>query len=151
MNKKGFLLVVLFIIIITGCSSKRHMVCNTTSIFKSSIIHSTYDISYKDNVVYNVVKKEIITNKNTDILYDFRDSIQNSNADYNKLSHYNNYVKIKDDTLISITKINYNRLDLNKYVKIDRDNKKIISSNRVLFDRLIKYYSELGLVCDNAS
>lgn len=134
---------------ITGCSSKKHMVCSSTSIVKSSIIKSAYDITYKDNVVYKVIKKEMITNKNTDTLYELRDSIELSNREYNMLSHYKNYVEINDDTLVSVTKINYNRLDLNKYIKIDKSNEAFISSNKVAFDKLVKYYNSLGLFCEN--
>lgn len=148
MNRKLTVFVSVFLVIITGCSSKRHMVCSSTSIVKSSIIKSTYDITYKDNIVYKVIKQEVITNKNTDTLYELRDSIELSNREYNMLSHYKNYVEINDDTLVSVTKINYNRLDLNKYIKIDKSNKSFISSNKVVLNKLVKYYNSLGLSCE---
>ena len=140
----------ILLVTVTGCS-KNETICTTTTIVKSSVVTSSYKIIHKNNIVYKVVKTEQITNKNTDTLYEFKSSIENNNKEYNKMTHYRNEVKIEDDTLISTTKINYRRLDLNKYVLLDEENKSIISNNKVELNKLIKAYEKLGLSCKSSS
>lgn len=139
---------IILLLTVTGCS-KKQTVCTTSTIINSSIVRSSYIISHNNNIVYKLEKKEQIINKNTDTLNKFKSSIENNNREYNKMSHYKNKVIIKDDTLISITKINYRRLDLNKYVTIDKENKNIVSNNKVKLDKLLKQYKKLGLQCSN--
>ena len=139
---------IILLLTVTGCS-KKQTVCTTSTIINSSIVRSSYIISHNNNIVYKLEKKEQIINKNTDTLNKFKASIENNNREYNKMSLYKNKVIIKDDTLISITKINYRRLDLNKYVTIDKENKNIVSDNKVKLDKLLKQYKKLGLQCSN--
>ena len=144
------IMLAILLVTVTGCS-KNETICTTTTIVKSSVVTSSYKIIHKNNIVYKVVKTELITNKNTDTLYEFKSSIENNNKEYNKMTHYRNEVKIEDDTLISTTKINYRRLDLNKYVLLDEENKSIISNNKVELNKLIKAYEKLGLSCKVSS
>lgn len=145
-------IIIIFVFMcLVGCDKEKSFVCNldiynTTQDYS---LHAIYKVYYKGNYVKRIVKKDVYSSDNIEMLNYFE---QYKNLEYDNLnSIYGGFdfeIK-KDETNLTInTNINLNEVNVKKML-ID----KYIDSNYIISNKLtisgIKYfYKEKGAVCE---
>jgi epoxyqueuosine reductase QueG len=156
MKKKIKLLsIFVFLILFTGCTKEKEVVktCTLTS-DQSSYgykLTSTYEIHAKNNYVENVITKETITTDEESIISYFVDYLNKTYKKANKT--YGGYTYSVDKTDNSVTAnvtIDYNKLNLKKFIKSNSSIKNYIGkNNKIKLDGVIKIYEKLGAKCED--
>ena len=107
---------------LTGCSAsekKGVLVCTKKQDIDSSTkLESTYNVSYKNG-------------------YD----------KYNDIKYYDNNIKIEGNQLISKTVVNYEKIDTDKLIEIDKNNATAIEDGKVKVSTLKSAYEQLDATC----
>lgn len=148
------ILCLLMILIITGCGCNKKYTTNTCELVSDQsssgyISYKTYKIySTKDLVNKVEITEEIKSNKK-DILDFFEKQLktQYKEAD-KKYKGYKYSVKIKNSKVISKVTINYNKLDMDKYIKDNSAIKAYVNSdNKLTREGAIKMYETMQASC----
>lgn len=155
MNKIIKLVSVIFLtLLLTGCGKEEKEVitnCKFSSNVPSSnySLNSTYTVYSKDDVVNKVVTEEIVTSENEDILEYFKEYLNKTySAQNDTYGGVTNEVKVEDGKVISSTTIDYNKMDLDKYVEDNSAlNNYVNDDNRLTTEGVVSIYKALGAVC----
>ena len=159
MNKKlfiigtsiGIILVAVIVIILVSVKSKSGtMICTYTNKNTVYSIHTEYQINYKNNVVTKLKTIETIESNDSKMLEEYKVSLEAIYSNYNKLKYYDNNVVIKNNKLTSTTNINYDKLDLEEWTKIDSNNKQLLVDDKVNYEKVKNIYIENGAKCKSA-
>ena len=84
---------------------------------------------------------------NKTMLNEYKTALELVYSEYNNLEYYDNTVTLKDNKLTTITKVNYEKLDINKFISIDKNNKELFNNNKVNLSTLKKIYKKNGAKC----
>lgn len=145
MKKTMFLLLVLFLS--TGCSKQKLLTCTNDIITENDVSMSAeYKIYYKGSYVTLVKSTEKIVTDDKTLLETYKKNLEESYSPYNKLNYYVNSISIEDNTLISSTTINYQKIDFAKLKKLDKDNS-LIKEGKVKLADLQTLYEDNGATC----
>lgn len=145
--KKGILLVILGLFMLTGCGSVKTMECTRTIEQNNIAMDLRYEIEYKNSYAQRVKSTEKVTTDSKDILDSYKKSIENMYAPYKDIEHYDYNVSIEGNTLTSTADINYAEIDVDKFTKIDSANSQLFENGKVKLDTLIATYEALGATC----
>ena len=149
---KKILAVALFVgvLFLSGCSDGKEgkLVCTMDqSIDSSTKLKSTYNVSYKGGYATMVETTETITSDNSEVLDSYKSSLDSMYGAYKNIEYYDNDIKVEDNQLVSTTKINYEKIDTDKLVEIDSNNKSIMENGKVKVSILKDAYEQLGASC----
>ena len=138
-----------------GCSKEAKestINCSLTSNNTASgySLKSTYTIYAKKGEVEKVVTQEVVTSESSTILSAFETTL---NQTYSKTNEtYGGYtykVTINGNTLTADTTIDYNKMNLAKYVEDNSSLKPYVNDNNMLtVDGLKTLYKSLGATCE---
>lgn len=123
------------------------MVCtytNSNDIYK---INTKYEIKFKNRIVSNLYTEEIIEASDEKMLNEYKTSLDLVYSKYSNLKYYDNSVTIKNNKLISKTNINYEKLDISKFIALDKNNRKLLTNNKLELKKLKKAYTDSGARC----
>lgn len=154
--KKGFkiLFISLFVFLLAGCDNGKEIVtkCELTSNQAASgySLDSTYEIYSTSGVVNKVVTKEVVTSDQEDVLTYFETYL---NESYKTASDtYGGYtykVTKSDDKVSSDVTIDYNKMDLDKFVSDNSSMKAYVDkNNKITLEGVTKIYETLGATCE---
>lgn len=147
MKKKKWLLLILGILIICGCTPKNGTLTCTNRMNKNGIVLNTdYTVKYKNNYVTMVKTVEVIEAKK-EVLLEYQEALKSSYEPYNELDGYQNEIVIKKGTLISTTMIDYSKIDTKKLISLDQNNKTVVKDGKVKLEDMKKIYQEMGAIC----
>lgn len=110
-------------------------------------IKTEYKIYYDDMYVSKLISKEEVTCNDDDILIEYRDKLKENYSLYNDVKYYNNSVRLKNNTLISITEINYKKIDTKKLISIDSSNRRLIKNDKIYIKDIYKEFKNSGAKC----
>jgi len=152
--------VVIFIlmgILVCGCSdnNKQKITCTIENIYSengySYSINSKYEAYYNTNdVVTEVVSIETVTSDSINILNNFKTYLETiyEEADDN-YGGYDVDIEIKGNKLISEVEIEYDEMDMNKYVLDNKGIEEYMNEdNYFTKDGAKAYYELLGAKCE---
>lgn len=152
-NKKVLIAVVIFIIlIILFIIAKKigpingRLVCkynNQSDIMESSY---TYNMVFKMKNVTRFETEEIIESLDQELLKTYQTSLNELSKEYKKLKYYNVDISIKNNKLIVNTIVDYDKIDMNKYLKIEGE-KTYIKNKKLKIDSIRKIYEKNGAKC----
>lgn len=153
MNKKLILLllaptIIILIIVIKYLNHKTGiMICTYEN--KNDVYHisSLYKVEFKEQVVTNLYTEEVITSDEAKMLSDYKASLDLIYSKYKNLKYYDNSVIIKDNKLISKTNINYKKIDISKFKSLDKNNRKLLTNNKLKLKTIKKIYKDKGARC----
>lgn len=145
----GSILLILGIVIINRPRSGV-MRCIYTSSNDVMDVNSIYKIIYKKNNVTELYTKEEIISNDKDMLDNYKLTLDYTYSKYDDLDNYNNKVILKNKKLTTITRINYDKIDIDKFISIDKSNKKLFTDSHVKLKTLKNIYEEKGAKCRNA-
>lgn len=123
------------------------MICtynNTNDIYK---ISTKYEIEFKNRLVNNLYTEEIIEASDEKLLKEYKTSLELVYSKYANLKYYDNSVTIKNNKLVSKTNINYQKININKFVALDNNNRKLLTNNKLELKKLKKTYTGNGAKC----
>ncbi len=141
------LLLSIIILLITNGHKSGKMKCVYTSTSDAIETSSIYLITFKNNIVSNLETKEVIVSNDKTMLNEYKTALELVYSEYNNLEYYDNTVTLKDNKLTTITKVNYEKLDINKFISIDKNNKELFNNNKVNLSTLKKIYKKNGAKC----
>ena len=146
---KKIIYIVALVLLVTGCSRKDGTItCTSTSTPNEEVkLKSTYIITYKNNYVTKLKTTEIITVKDKSNIETYKNVLENSYKEYNKIKYYSNVISVEDNNLISSTIINYDKINTNKLIKLDKNNQSIIKNKKVAVDDIKNVYVKNGCKC----
>lgn len=154
MKKKILMLIIILIILlslvvllITSGHKSGKMKCVYTSTSDVIETSSIYLITYKNNIVNNLETREVIVSNDKNMLDEYKTALELVYSEYNGLEYYDNSVTLKNNKLTTITKVNYEKLDINKFISIDKNNKDLFTNNQVKLSTLKKIYKKNGAKC----
>jgi uncharacterized lipoprotein YehR (DUF1307 family) len=154
MKKKILMLIIILIILlslvvllITSGHKSGKMKCVYTSTSDVIETSSIYLITYKNNIVNNLETREVIVSNDKNMLDEYKTALELVYSEYNGLEYYDNSVTLKKNKLTTITKVNYEKLDINKFISIDKNNKDLFTNNQVKLSTLKKIYKKNGAKC----
>ena len=156
---KLFLLVIVLIlpplIIITMCNKKSNLEvgkCTFVSDQSASGYVSTtnYEINHLDDIVDNIKIVETIESSDKNILSFFKEELSKQYKSANDLyGGYKYDIKEEDNKLIVTTTIDYNNVDITKFVEDNPGMKDYVNTdNKLTFDGVIKMYKNIGATCE---
>lgn len=153
--KKILSLLIVFtaLFLLSGCSLAKTKItkCTLTSDQSASgyVLDSTYEIYSKGDVVYKVSTKEVVTSKNNTVLQYFEKTLKDQYKSSNDIyGGYSYDVKTKDGKVSSTVTIDYNKMDLNKFVKNNTAMKSYVNkNNKLTLEGAKKLYESLGATC----
>lgn len=156
--KKYFLpcLVVGSLLIATGCGKEEEqkeleakvLTCaGTKTVQKGVEMDLNYKVTYKGDYVTLVETNETVTSDNKKVLETFKEQVEELYSPYKDVEHYEYDVKIDGKKLVSTTNINYEKVDTNKLIEIDENNKSLIKDGKIKLDDIKLTYELLGVEC----
>lgn len=136
---------------LTGCSAsekKGVLVCTKKQDIDSSTkLESTYNVSYKNGYVTSIDTTETITSDKTEVLETYKTNLESVYNKYNDIKYYDNNIKIEGNQLISKTVVNYEKIDTDKLIEIDKNNAAAIEDGKVKVSTLKSAYEQLDATC----
>lgn len=175
--KRNKLLIILFalMLIVTGCSSKESdtnktdgkndtktedkasvdetkiLTCTADKTDElGSVINAIYKVTYKGEYVDLIETEEKVTSDNSQVLNYYKEAIESTYLPYKDLEHYNYSVVLKDNQVISTTKIDYSKIDTNKMIEINSSMKSLIKNGKVKMSDVKSLYEsdQIGATCE---
>lgn len=149
MRKVMVVFLVSAMLFITGCSSKEEtLVCTKEQVIDTRTkLQSRYQVLSKGGYVTKLNTVEIIISSSEEVLKTYQDNLENVYRDYRGIKYYSNKIRIKDNKLISTTKVDYDKIDTEQLIKIDRNNASAIEDGKVKTSALKEAYEQLDAVC----
>lgn len=156
MKKFSFLLSCA-ILLCTGCMTnvsleEKTVDCNlkSTNAVQGYTLTSTYTIHYKGNTVNSVTTKEVVESEEETILDYFEETLESS---YSKAQEtyggYENTITRDDTTVTSVTSIDYDTMDMEKYIADNTAVKSYVNSdNKFTLKGIKSIYESMGAICD---
>ena len=123
------------------------MICTYSTTTDVYAIKSKYVVTYKNKIVSNIYTEEIFTNNDEKSLKDYKSQLENLYQPYSSLNDYDYEIVLKDNQVISKININYGKIDIEKFKKIDTSNSKILTNNKVKINTIKKIYKNNGARC----
>lgn len=149
MRKVVVVFLVSAMLFVTGCSSREEiLVCTKKQeIDTRTTLESSYRVSSKDGYVTKLDTVEVIISNSKEVLKTYQENLENVYRDYRGIKHYSNKIRIEDNKLISTTKVDYDKIDTEQLIKIDRNNASAIENGKVKVSVLKEAYEQLEAVC----
>ena len=150
MKKKIILITVILIVlllIIVYFKTRTTMICTYTNSNDIYYIETKYKVKYKNDKVLSLYTKEVIMSDDDNMLKEYKSTLDLVYSKYNELKYYNNNMRIEDNKLISETKVNYEKIDIEEFLKVDESNINIVRNKQVSLKKIRKIYKENGARC----
>lgn len=140
---------------LTGCDSNNEEVVNHCTLSSNDTVNgykltSEYDVYSVGGEVDKVVTTETITSDNQQILDYFEQTlVQTYEAQNSTYGGITNEVTNENGTVTSSTTIDYNEMDLEKYVTDNTAlNSYVNENNKLKTEGVLSIYKALGAICE---
>jgi len=110
-------------------------------------IKSEYKIYYEDMYVTKLITFEEINCDDDEVLLEYRNILKDNYSLYNDIKYYDNNVRLKNNTLVSVTEINYKKIDTNKLISVDSSNRSLIKNGKIYIKDIYEIYKKQGAKC----
>ena len=152
MKKKYlYIISIILVLIITSVllikPSSGKMLCTYKSNDNNMKTEMAYLITYKDNAVTSLKVKEMIESEDSNMLSEYKETLDMIYSIYNSLKHYDVEVLIKDKKLITNAVINYKNIDKDEFIDIDPSNENLYKGDKIPLDKLKNKYKSNGARC----
>ena len=144
-------IVLLIVVIMTGCGTKRVTCTNETKQEVSGYnTKSKYTIYYSGDIASKVEIEEVIESKNKTVLAYFEKSLTEQYKTNNeKYKGYKYEVTNKENKVVSKVTIDYNTMDIKKFVKENPAMESFVSKdNKMLLNGVKAMYESTGAKCN---
>ena len=149
-----FSVLILCLFVLSGCSGDKKVKVLKCGIEKdvteSMHLESEYLVYYKGKYVNLIKTTETLSSKDKSVLEAYKKQLDAAYKEYKKIDGYDNSSEIKDDKLISKTKIDYTKIDMDELVKVEKSLKNIIKDGKIKVDDIRAIYEDesFGAKCE---
>lgn len=145
---KRYLLLLLVIFILTGCSSNEQVMhCKRTASVKDLKMDYDYKITYIDDEVISLEINEVIEGKES-TLESLKAATQKRYDKLKDLNYFDASVEIENGKLINESKIDYSKIDKDRLIEIDSAYKNYYKEDKAYLENFKQEYYKLGLTCE---
>ena len=147
----GVINVVVLCLILTGCKGKKIVTtCTSSSKQTNYEISTKYIINSRENIVENVIVNQTITSKDENLLKEFEKQLKEQYKSNKSLyGGYTSDVKINGKKVVSKVTINYEKLNMKKFVKDNGAMKDYVNKeNKFTLEGAKKLYKSTGAKCE---
>lgn len=141
---KKIILILATLSILSGCSKTLTCTKNTSQ----QDVEITYEvkITHKDNYVTKTKTTETIKAplENLEIYSSVLDEVHGK---FDNLDHYKYEIETKSNQITSTATINFEKIDISTYLKIDNAFQDIIKDNKIALKDIKKYYTDANYTC----
>ena len=124
------------------------LTCTTKSLENGMMYENEYIVTYKNRKVSSLKSVEKITFNDEGMLEEYKETLEDMYKPYNELEYYQNDLSIRNNTLNSVTEINYKKINLKELIKLDNTVENLLDEkDNVLVTKLRKQYIESGAKC----
>lgn len=129
-------------------SKMNHKICSGEgSIDSNSKANMTYDIYYRDNVIYILVSKQQVISSKKETLDIYEKSFNEIRDHYAGLEYYDTEVNKNETSVEYIQTINYEKIDTNKLISIEGEKDNIIENGKAKLDKWLSLSNQFGVKC----
>lgn len=153
--KKIIFLIPILVLCLTGCNGKNEeagiVTCalSTNDIVNGYKLESTYKLNYSGKYAISTETEEVVISDSKEVLDYFEKTL---NDTYSKLNEaYGGYtykITKKDDKITSIVKIDYSKMNMEKFVNDQPAYKSFTNDNKLLAEGVKSIYENLGATCE---
>lgn len=174
MSKKVGIIFTLILFLITGCHSNSQDDITSTSIDEKnydtknfqyitcsrdtetsddSEVEIQYEIYYNDDQYIEILKSsERVTSTNQETLEKYKEAYEQVYSVYDGLKYYDNEVTKDDNSVTSITYINYGKIDMNKLMDIEGTEDNVaVTDGKIKLDDWKSFAKKYGTQCSSES
>lgn len=142
MNKKRFIIFFFLLLCLTGCNTNNskgniktndideknyntkdynYITCiRNTETQDDSKVDINYEIYYNEDKFVEIIKSiEKVTSSDKSILNEYKNAYKDIYSVYDGLKYYDHVIKEEDNSITSITYINYGKIDIDKLMEIE--------------------------------
>ena len=150
--KKYLLLLIVFFVI--GCGKNDTLKTATCTLSSNDVVNgykttANYEINYKNDVVESVKTVETVESENSDLLKTMEDYLNTTYSTMN--NNYGGYtfnVINKDNKVVSTTTIDYNKMNIEKFVSENTVLKPYVKNNKLTLEGIKTLYTSVGAICE---
>jgi len=152
--KNKFLLVGILAItlVATGCNKnlKEDNVLNCS--MKGTVVegvetNSSYKVTHDGKYVELIETEEIVISTNKEYLETVKTTVESMYSPYNDVEYYEYNVTLNGDTLTSITKIDYSKIDMDELSKINSAMAAYMEDGKLKVSTVENLYNQMGITC----
>ena len=165
MKKNKLILIVIFLLIITGCGHKKpnkdvikssddlnnkagSITCSRKANADSGVTPSfSYNITYRDGKILVLHSIEKIASNDTNYLDQYEQAYKNINTNYKDLEYYDSKVLRTDNSVTRDTTINYEKIDTDKLLSIEGEEDNIIKNGKADLNTWLSFAKKFGTIC----
>lgn len=145
----GVLVVVIVLFIIIFLCGSSELVCKSTSKQSNYEMETEYTISYSSDIVNKVLIKQTVKSSDKNILKQFKEQLKNQYS-FNKKIYggYDYSVKDGNNKIDLEVTINYDEINMKKYINNNQSMKKYINKdNKLTINKAKALYKTTGATC----
>ncbi len=129
-------------------SSNKTLVCTLNKSDSYWInVNGIYTVNYSGKYVNLVDTIETVNSDSEEWIEYYKYILEETYKPYNKLKYYDYNIKTTKNTLTSKVTINYEKIDMNKFLEIN-PNTIFIENGKVSLEKLRWYYELIGATCE---
>lgn len=173
-------ILIIFLLIVTGCSSDTTTNKDSSSENSSDTISSAnkdidtsgsgkllctreasaaegidvdlkYEIQYNNGIIQILHSIEKIVSENKDSLDEYEEAYRKIASNYEGLKYYDTSIVRTDTTVTNDTTINYEKLDMNKLIEIEGEEDNVVEDGRVKLATWLDFAEKFGTTCEEAT
>ena len=164
--KKVMVLLLVMIIMITGCSKKEkevvysngekvntakmgHIKCSREASGGTGVnVNLSYDLYYLGDVLTILHSVEQVSTTNEDTLDQYEEAYKKIYSHYEGLEYYDANVERGDTTVTSDVVINYDKIDINQILQIEGEEDNIIEDGEAKVSKWMTLAKKFGTKCE---
>lgn len=105
-----------------------------------------YRLSFKNKNVTKLETEEIIESTDEELIKTYKESLEELSKKYDGLKYYKTNITNENNKLIVKTTIEYNKIDMKKYLQIEGE-KSYIKNNKLKVKKIKEIYENNGATC----
>lgn len=164
MKKISIIIVLFLVILLCGCESKdneviinnkpintskmEHKHCTREATLDGGEVKLEYDIYYTGDVLNLLISKEKIISSSEDILNTYEEAYKKIHLNYEELENYDTSVVRGDTTVLSTISINYDKVDIDRLIKIEGEEDNIFEGKIPKVDKWLSLAKKFGTTCE---
>ena len=140
----------LCVFLVSGCEGKNkvHEHCTRGGNLEGANVSLEYDIYYTGDRLNRLVSNEKIISTDKSILDTYEKSFKDINKDYENLKYYDVKVTRTDDSVLSYSDIDFDRVDVNYLIDLEGEDGNIYENGIANVTKWKKFAKKFGTKCE---
>lgn len=151
--KFNIILLTITCIFLIGCSkevdmSEKYLTCTIKQESDDLILSAEYNVVYSNNIVSTIETIETLYSTDLELLEEYKIYLEEYYIASNEIEYYENKTYILNNTLFSISNIDYSQIDVEKFLESNNYLDGYFTDNKLTIDTIKELYLLLGATCE---